>query len=48
MGVNRMLKAAIVGLGGISGAHIPGWKSAEGVELVAVCDIKTNFRRKTQ
>lgn len=35
-----MLKAAIVGMGGISGAHIPGWRSAEGVELVAVCDVR--------
>lgn len=38
--MRRMLKAAIVGLGGISGAHIPGWQAAEGVELVAVCDVR--------
>ena len=35
-----MLKVALVGVGGISGAHIPAWKNLEGVELVALCDIR--------
>lgn len=33
------LRAAIIGLGGISGAHITGWKNAEGVEPIAGADI---------
>jgi predicted dehydrogenase len=33
------LRAAIIGLGGISGAHITGWQEAEGVEPVAGADI---------
>ncbi len=33
------LRAAIIGLGGISAAHIGGWKEAEGVEPVAGADI---------
>ena len=34
-----MLRAGIIGLGGISGAHITGWNKAEGVETVAGADI---------
>ena len=30
-----MLKVALVGVGGISGAHIPAWREMEDVELVA-------------
>ena len=33
------LRAAIIGLGNISGAHIQGWKSAEGVQPVAGADV---------
>ncbi len=33
------LKAAIVGLGGISAAHIRGWQETEGVEPIAGADI---------
>lgn len=36
-----MLKIGLVGVGGISGAHIPAWRNLEGVELVALCDIRT-------
>lgn len=36
------LKAAIIGLGGISGAHIAGWQKAEGVEPVAGADINAD------
>ena len=35
-----MLKVALVGVGGISGTHIPAWDSMEDVELVALCDIR--------
>lgn len=35
-----MLKIALVGVGGISGAHIPAWDAMEDVELVAICDIR--------
>lgn len=34
-----MLKAAILGAGGISGAHIPCWQKMKEAELVAMCDI---------
>lgn len=34
-----MLKVALVGVGGISGAHIPVWQSREDTQLVALCDI---------
>ena len=34
-----MLKVAVVGVGGISGAHIPAWQKREDVRLVALCDI---------
>lgn len=33
------LRAAIIGLGGISGAHMDGWKGTDGVEPVAGADI---------
>ena len=35
-----MLKVALVGVGGISGAHIPAWDRMEDAELVALCDIR--------
>ena len=35
-----MLKIALVGVGGISGAHIPAWDAMEDTELVAICDIR--------
>lgn len=34
-----MLKVALVGVGGISGAHIPAWQKREDVELIALCDV---------
>lgn len=37
---NLMLKIGLVGVGGISGAHIPAWDAMEEVELVAICDIR--------
>ena len=35
-----MLKVGMVGIGGISGAHIPALESIEETELVALCDIR--------
>lgn len=36
-----MLKVGLVGVGGISGAHIPAWEAMEDVELVALCDVRS-------
>ena len=36
-----MLKIGLIGVGGISGAHIPVWEAMENAELVAMCDIRT-------
>lgn len=41
-----MLKVALVGVGGISGAHIPAWDEMEGAELVALCDIRPERMEK--
>ena len=41
-----MLKVGIVGVGGISGAHIPAWEAMEDVELVAMCDIRPEQMEK--
>ena len=35
-----MIKVAIVGVGGISGAHIPVWEKIKDVEVVGICDIR--------
>ncbi len=35
-----MLKVGIVGLGGISKAHLAGWANIEGAEITSVCDIR--------
>ena len=35
-----MLKVALVGVGGISGAHIPAWNNMDDAALVALCDIR--------
>ena len=41
-----MLKVCLVGVGGISGAHIPVWKSMNDVELVAICDVRLERMEK--
>lgn len=41
-----MLKVGLVGVGGISGAHIPAWEAMEDAELVALCDIRTERMEK--
>ena len=35
-----MLKVGLIGVGGISGAHIPCWEKFEDTELVALCDVR--------
>ena len=35
-----MLKIGLIGVGGISGEHIPVWIAMEDAELVAICDIR--------
>ncbi|MBR7133040.1 MAG: Gfo/Idh/MocA family oxidoreductase [Clostridia bacterium] len=41
-----MLKVGLVGVGGISGAHIPAWLGLEDTELVALCDIRPEQMEK--
>ena len=41
-----MLKVAVVGVGGISGAHIPAWEEMKVAELVALCDIRPERMEK--
>lgn len=41
-----MLKVGVVGVGGISGAHIPAWNKMEETELVALCDIRPEQMEK--
>ena len=36
-----MLKVGLVGVGGISGAHIPAWEAMEDAQLTALCDIRS-------
>ena len=43
-----MLKVALVGVGGISGVHIPAWDGMEDVELIALCDIRSERMKKYQ
>ena len=45
----KKLKVGIVGCGFISHAHMTGWSSIEGIEIVSVCDVnseKANTRNK--
>lgn len=35
-----MLKIGLVGVGGISGAHIPAWEDMPDAQLTALCDIR--------
>lgn len=41
-----MLKIGLIGVGGISGAHIPAWEEMENAELVALCDIRPERMEK--
>lgn len=35
-----MLKVGVLGVGGISGAHIPAWQGMEDIEIVGICDVR--------
>lgn len=35
-----MIKAAVVGIGAVSAAHVPAWQKMPNAELVAICDIR--------
>jgi len=37
----KKLRVGLVGVGGISGAHIPAWEAMEETELAALCDIRS-------
>ena len=41
-----MLKVGLIGVGGISGAHIPAWLGLDDVELVALCDVRPEQMEK--
>lgn len=41
-----MLKVGLVGVGGISGVHIPAWDAMEDAELIALCDIRPERMEK--
>lgn len=41
-----MLKAVLAGVGGISSAHIPGWRALEDVRFAAICDIRPEQMEK--
>ncbi len=41
-----MLKVALIGVGNISGAHIPAWENMSDCELVALCDIRPEQMEK--
>lgn len=43
---NPMLKVALVGAGGISGAHIPAWDQMKETHLAALCDIRPECLEK--
>ena len=38
--MSKNLKVGIVGVGGISNTHLPGWEASEHAEIVAGCDIQ--------
>ena len=41
-----MLKVGILGVGGISSAHISGWKTVTDAKIVAMCDIRPERMEK--
>lgn len=42
----KKLNVALVGAGGISGAHIPAWEAMEETRLTALCDIRRECLEK--
>lgn len=41
-----MLKVCLLGVGGISGSHIRGWKNIDFAELTGICDIRPEQMEK--
>lgn len=41
-----MFKVGIVGCGGISGVHVPGWNKLDDCEIVAICDVRQEMMDK--
>ena len=41
-----MLKVGLIGVGGISSAHIPAWENMDNAELVALCDVRPEQMEK--
>ena len=46
MNETKKLKVALVGVGGISGAHIPAWEAMEETDLTALCDVRRECMEK--
>lgn len=43
------MKAVLVGLGGIGAVHLNAYKNIKNIELVAVCDVRSNIiKEKTE
>jgi len=40
------LKVGIIGVGGIAGAHLPGWEASEDAELAAGCDVNEEVLKR--
>ncbi len=41
-----MLKVGLIGCGGISGVHVPGWQKLPDCEIVAICDVRQEMMNK--
>ena len=40
---DKMLKVALIGLGGMGSVHLANWRKMEGVELLSVCYIRSEM-----
>ncbi len=41
--MSKILKVGIIGVGGISNTHLPGWKASPNAEIVAGCDLREDI-----
>lgn len=44
--MKRKIRVCVIGIGGISGAHLPAWLSMEDVEVAGICDIRPEQMEK--
>ena len=44
--MNKKLRVGLIGVGGISSAHIPAWQAMDDVDLTAICDIRPEQMEK--